>query len=113
MGERTPRAEEPITFHPVAVETLMANLPKKAQGQAVRKCRQVIAAAPSDAGYELHGPLHGFRGIHTSRYRIIWRVLRPQPEDEVAEICYFGKRAEGDEVDAYNQFAKLFGLPNY
>jgi hypothetical protein len=108
-----PSEEEPITFHPVGVETLLG-LPRKVQRQALRKARLTIAAAPAAAGYPLRRPLHGFRGIHTSRFRIIWRVLLHRHTDfEVAEICYIGKRTEGDEDDAYVEFARLFGLPDY
>jgi mRNA-degrading endonuclease RelE of RelBE toxin-antitoxin system len=85
-------------------------LPKKVQKQALRKVREVVDSAPSDAGYPLHGSLKGYRGIHTSRYRIIWRILAMRDGAEIAEICYVGKRAEGDREDAYEEFVRAFGV---
>lgn len=70
-----------------------------------------IEAAPASAGYPLHKPLQGFRGIHSGRYRIIWRLLTLEGGEQVAEVVYVGIRSEGDERDAYAEFARLFGLP--
>lgn len=97
------------TFHRIGVESLLT-LPKKVQKQALRKVREVIGASPAEAGYPLHGPLKDFRGIHTGRYRIIWRILALADGEEVAEICYVGKRAEGDREDAYEEFARAFDI---
>lgn len=97
------------TFRPVGVESLLLS-PKKVQKQALKKVREVIDSAPADAGYPLHGSLKGYRGIHTGRYRIIWRILALRDGGEVAEICYVGKRAEGDREDAYEEFARIFSI---
>ena len=91
------------------VESLL-ELPAKIQKQAVRKMA-TIEAAPSSAGYPLRKPLQGFRGIHSGRYRIIWRLLTLENGEHVAEVVYVGIRSAGDEGDAYAEFARLFGLP--
>ncbi|CAN5535264.1 hypothetical protein BH20ACT10_BH20ACT10_00950 [soil metagenome] len=98
------------TFHRVGVESLLA-LPKKVQKQSLKKVREVIDSAPAEAGYPLHGSLKDYRGIHTGRYRIIWRILELRDGEEIAEICYVGKRAEGDLEDAYEEFARAFDIP--
>jgi mRNA-degrading endonuclease RelE of RelBE toxin-antitoxin system len=91
------------------VESLL-DLPSNIQKQAVRKI-QTIEAAPASAGYPLRKPLQGFRGIHSGRYRIIWQLLTLEGGEQVAEVVYVGIRSEGDERDAYAEFARLFGLP--
>ena len=91
------------------VERLL-ELPPRIQKQAIRKM-QTIEAAPASAGYPLRRPLQGFRGIHSGRYRIIWRLLTLEGGEQVAEVVYVGIRSEGDERDAYAEFARLFGLP--
>jgi mRNA-degrading endonuclease RelE of RelBE toxin-antitoxin system len=91
------------------VESLL-DLPTSIQKQAVRKMR-TIEAAPASAGYPLRRPLQGFRGIHSGRYRIIWRLLTLEDGEQVAGVVYVGIRSEGDERDAYTEFARLFGLP--
>ena len=93
------------------VESLL-ELPSSIQKQAVRKM-QTIEAGPSSAGYPLRRPLQGFRGIHSGRYRIIWRLLALEDGERVAEVVYVGIRAEGDERDAYAEFARIFSLPDY
>lgn len=93
----------------IGVETLL-ELPRGIQRQAVRKMA-TIEAAPASAGYPLHKPLQGFRGIHSGRYRIIWRLLTLEDGEQVAEVVYVGIRSEGDERDAYAEFARLLGLP--
>ena len=90
------------------VESLL-ELPAKVQKQAVRKM-ETIEAAPASAGYPLRKPLQDFRGIHSGRYRIIWRLLVVE-EGRTAEIVYVGIRSGGDDRDAYSEFARLFGLP--
>lgn len=85
-------------------------LPKKVQKQALKKVREVIGSAPAEAGYPLHGTLKDYRGIHTGRHRIIWRVIALRGGEEIAEICYVGKRAKGDRDDAYEEFARAFGI---
>ena len=55
--------------------------------------------------------LQEFRGIHSGRYRIIWRLLTLEGGEQVAEVVFVGIRAQGDERDAYAEFARLFGLP--
>ena len=93
----------------VGVETLL-ELPAKIQKQALRKM-ETIEAAPASAGYPLRKPLQNFRGIHSGRYRIIWRLLTLEDGEPVAEVVYGGIRSQGDERDAYNEFTRLFGLP--
>ena len=89
----------------------MLELPAKIQKQAVRKMA-TIEAAPSSAGYPLRRPLEeGFRGIHSGRYRIIWRLLMLENGEQIAEVVYVGIRSAGDDSDAYAEFARLFGLP--
>lgn len=91
------------------IESLLER-PANIQKQAVRKMA-TIGAAPSSAGYPLRRPLQGFRGIHSGRYRIIWRLLTLERCEQVAEVVYVGIRSAGDESDAYAEFARLFGLP--
>jgi mRNA-degrading endonuclease RelE of RelBE toxin-antitoxin system len=98
------------TFHVVAVESLL-RLPKQVQKQALKKVRDVVDVAPTSAGYPLKRELHGFRGIHAGRYRIIWRILSLESGEEIAEICYVGVRKEGDREDAYSEFVRLFEIP--
>jgi mRNA-degrading endonuclease RelE of RelBE toxin-antitoxin system len=91
------------------VESLL-ELPVKIQRQAVRKMA-TIEAAPSSAGYPLRKPCKGFRGIHSGRYRIVWKLLTLEDGAQVADVVYVGFRSEGDERDAYAEFSRLFGLP--
>jgi mRNA-degrading endonuclease RelE of RelBE toxin-antitoxin system len=91
------------------VESLL-ELPVKIQRQAVRKMA-TIEAAPSSAGYPLRKPLHGFCGIHSGRYRIVWKLLTLEDGAQAADVEYVGIRSEGDERDAYAEFSRLFGLP--
>lgn len=91
------------------VESLL-ELPTKIQRQALRRM-ETIEAAPASAGYPLRKPLHDFRGIHSGRYRIVWRLLALEGGEQVAEVVFIGIRAQGDERDAYAEFARLFGLP--
>ncbi len=100
-----------LVVHRVGVESLI-ELPPTIQKQAVRKMR-TIEAAPTSAGYPLRGPLQGFRAVHSGRYRIIWRLLTLQDGEQIPEVVYVGIRAEGDERDAYTEFARLFGLPGF
>lgn len=73
---------------------------------------KTIEAAPASAGYPLRKPLQDFRGIHSGRYRILWRLLALEDDTQVAEVVYVGIRSEGDERDAYAEFTRLFGLPD-
>ncbi len=107
MRRTNPRRK--LLVSKIGVESLL-ELPQRIQRQAVRKMA-TIEAAPASAGYPLHKPLQGFRGIHSGRYRIIWRLLTLEDGEQVAEVVYVGIRAEGDERDAYAEFARLFGLP--
>ncbi len=107
MKGHSPRRK--LLVNRTGVESLL-ELPTKIQRQAVRKM-ETIEAAPASAGYPLRGPLQGFRGIHSGRYRIIWRLLTLQDGERVAEVVYVGIRSEGDERDAYAEFTRLFGLP--
>jgi mRNA-degrading endonuclease RelE of RelBE toxin-antitoxin system len=93
------------------VESLL-ELPSSIQKQAVRKM-QTIEVAPASAGYPLRKPLQGLRDIHSGRYRIIWRLLTLEDGEQIAEVVYVGIRSEGDERDAYAEFARLFGLPGF
>ena len=86
----------------------LLDLPTKVQRQVVRKLRDV-EAAPESLGYPLRRPLQGFRGIHSGRYRIIWRVLTLDSGERIAEVCYVGIRAQGDERDAHTEAEKIFG----
>jgi mRNA-degrading endonuclease RelE of RelBE toxin-antitoxin system len=104
---RAPRRR--LLLNRTGVESLL-ELPSNIQKQAVRKM-EMIEAAPASAGYPLRKPLQGFRGIHSGRYRIIWRLLTLEGGEQVAEVVYVGIRSEGDERDAYAEFARLFGLP--
>ena len=100
-----------LVVNRVGVESLL-ELPSRIQKQAVRKMR-TIETAPTSVGYSLRGPLRGFRGIHSGRYRIIWRLLTLEDGEQIAEVVYVGIRSEGDERDAYAEFARLFGLPDF
>jgi len=85
-----------------------SELPAKVQRQVLRKLRDV-EAAPESSGYPLRRPLHGFRGIHSGRYRIIWRMSRLEGGERAAEVCYVGIRSQGDERDAYTEAERIFG----
>jgi mRNA-degrading endonuclease RelE of RelBE toxin-antitoxin system len=90
----------------VGVESLL-ELPKDVERQAVRKM-ETIEAAPESAGYPLRKPLQGFRGIHSGRYRVVWRLLTLEGGEVAAEVVYVGIRSEGDERDAYAELHRLF-----
>ncbi len=109
MRGNNPRRK--LLINKTGVESLL-ELPTNIQKQAVRKM-ETIEAAPASAGYPLRRPLQGFRGIHSGRYRIIWRLLTLEDGEQVAEVAYVGIRSEGDERDAYAEFARLFGLPGF
>src|SRR3712207_83218 len=94
---RPPRRK--LLVNRIGVETLL-ELPPTIQKQALRKM-ETVEAAPASAGYPLRRPLQGFRGIHSGRYRIIWRLLTLEDGEQVAEVVYVGFRSEGDERDAY------------
>ena len=106
---RPPRRK--LLVNRIGVETLL-ELPPTIQKQALRKM-ETVEAAPASAGYPLRRPLQGFRGIHSGRYRIIWRLLTLEDGEQVAEVVYVGIRSEGDERDAYAEFSRLFGLPDF
>ena len=109
MRGNNPRRK--LLVNKTGVESLL-ELPANIQKQAVRKM-ETIEAAPASAGYLLRRPIQGFRGIHSGRYRIIWRLLSLEDGEQVAEVVYVGIRSEGDERDAYAEFARLFGLPGF
>lgn len=109
MVRKNPKSK--LMFSRVGVETLL-ELPKNVQKQALRKM-ETIEASPAGAGYPLHKPLQGYRGIHFGRYRIIWSLLTLGEEEEVAQVVFVGIRAEGDSRDAYAELSKLFGLPGF
>ena len=91
----------------IALEGLL-ELPVKTQRQVLRKLRDV-EAAPENIGYPLRRPLRGFRGVHSGRYRIIWRMVRLESGERAAEVCHVGIRSQGDERDAYTEAEKIFG----
>ncbi|MDP9410027.1 MAG: hypothetical protein M3P70_05895 [Actinomycetota bacterium] len=104
MGTSTPKRR--LFANRAGVESLL-ELPKNIQRQALRKMG-TIEAAPESAGYPLRNPLQGFRGIHSGRYRIIWRLLTLEAGEVAAEVVYVGIRSEGDQRDAYAELQKLF-----
>jgi mRNA-degrading endonuclease RelE of RelBE toxin-antitoxin system len=106
---RPPRRK--LLVNRIGVETLL-ELPPTIQKQALRKM-ETVEAAPASAGYPLRRPLQGFRGIHSGRYRIIWRLLTLEDGEQVAEVVYVGIRSEGDERDAYAEYSRLLGLPDF
>jgi mRNA-degrading endonuclease RelE of RelBE toxin-antitoxin system len=106
---RPPRRK--LLVNRIGVETLLELLPN-IQKQVLRKM-ETVEAAPASAGYPLRRPLQGFRGIHSGRYRIIWRLLTLEDGEQVAEVVYVGIRSEGDERDAYAEFSRLLGLPDF
>ena len=108
MRGRPPRRR--LLVNRTGVESLL-ELPKKVQQQALRKM-ETIEATPASTGYPLRKPLQNFRGIHSGRYRIIWRLIALEDGEQIAEIVYVGIRSEGDERDAYTEFTRLFGLPD-
>lgn len=91
----------------VALEGLL-ELPAKVQRQVLRKLRDV-EAAPENVGYPLRRPLHGFRGIHSGRYRVLRRMVGLESGEKAAEVCYVGIRSQGDERDAYTEAERIFG----
>ena len=106
---RAPRRK--LLVNRTGVETLL-ELPPTIQKQALRTM-ETVEAAPASAGYPLRRPLQGFRGIHSGRYRIIWRLLTLEDGEQVAEVVYVGIRSEGDERDEYAEFSRLLGLPDF
>lgn len=107
MRGHSPRRK--LLVNKTGVESLL-ELPAKIQKQAVRKMK-TIEAAPASAGYPLRAELRGYRGIHSGRYRLIWRLLALEDGEWVAEVVYVGIRSEDDDRDAYAEFSRLFGLP--
>ena len=103
----TPSPKRRLFVNRVGVESLL-ELPKTIQRQALRKM-ETIEAAPESAGYPLRSPLQGFRGIHSGRYRVIWRIITLEEGETAAEVVYVGIRAEGDQRDAYAELQRLFG----
>ena len=103
----TPSPKRRLFVNSVGVESLL-ELPKTIQRQALRKM-ETIEATPESAGYPLRKPLQGFRGIHSGRYRVIWRLLTLEEGETAAEVVYVGIRAEGDQRDAYAELQRLFG----
>ena len=103
----TPSPKRRLFVNSVGVESLL-ELPKTIQRQALSKM-ETIEAAPESAGYPLRKPLQGFRGIHSGRYRVIWRLLTLEEGETAAEVVYVGIRAEGDQRDAYAELQRLFG----
>jgi mRNA-degrading endonuclease RelE of RelBE toxin-antitoxin system len=101
-----PRPKRRLFVNRVGVESML-ELPKSIQRQALRKL-ETIEAAPESAGYPLRRPLQGYRGIHSGRYRIIWRLITLDQGETAAEVVYVGIRAEGDQRDAYAELQKLF-----
>lgn len=89
-----------VVFNEYGLESLL-RLQPSIQKQVLKKAREVVGAAPETAGYPLKRELAGFRGIHTDRYRIIWRILTLESGEAMADISYVGIRAEGDRRDAY------------
>ena len=102
----TPGPKRRLFVNRAGVESLL-KLPKKVQRQALMKM-ETIEVAPESAGYPLRKPLQGFRGIHSGRYRIIWRLLTLEVGDIAAEVVYARIRAEGDLRDAYAELLRLF-----
>jgi mRNA-degrading endonuclease RelE of RelBE toxin-antitoxin system len=102
----TPGPRRRLFVNRMGVESLL-KLPKNIQRQTLRKM-ETIEAAPESAGYPLRKPLQGFRGIHSGRYRIIWRLLTLEEGEVAAEVVYAGIRSEGDGRDAYAELQRLF-----
>ncbi len=105
MKGRNPKRK--LVVNKVGVESLL-ELPPDVQKQAVRKMA-TIEAAPESAGYPLRGSLHGFRSIHSGRYRIIWRLRTLGDGEQIPEVVYVGIRAEGDKRDSYREVERVLG----
>jgi mRNA-degrading endonuclease RelE of RelBE toxin-antitoxin system len=105
MGRQSPRGR--LFVNRVGLESLL-ELPRTIQRQALRKM-ETIEAAPGSAGYPLRKPLQRFRGIHSGRYRIIWKILTLEEGETAAEVVYVGIRSDGDQRDAYAELQRLFG----
>jgi len=69
---------------------------------------ETIEAVPESAGYPLRKPLQGFRGIHSGRYRVVWKLLTLEEGEVAAEVVYVGIRSEGGQRDAYAELQRLF-----
>ncbi len=102
----TPGPKRRLFVNRAGVESLL-ELPRTIQRQALRKM-ETIEAAPESAGYPLRKPLQGFRGIHSGRYRILWRLLTLEAGEVAAEVVYVGIRSEDEQRDAYAELQKLF-----
>ena len=102
----TPSPKRRLFVNRVGVESLL-ELPKSIQRQALRKM-ETIEAAPESAGYPLRKPLQGFRGIHSGRYRVIWRIITLEEGETAAEESML-ESAPRVIRDAYAELQRLFG----
>lgn len=95
-------------FTRTGAESLTA-IPKDGQAKVLRRAK-TIESAPDTLGTPLRRELKGYRSVHVSRYRIIWRVNVLPNGSRIPEIVYVGIRKEGDEADAYNRVAQALGI---
>ncbi len=63
-----------------------------------------LATDPEHQGKALLGPLRGYRSIHVSRFRVIYRVIRDQVE---VIVLAAGIRKEGSRDDVYELAKRL------
>ena len=59
---------------------------------------------PDKQGFPLVRDLKGLRSLHFSRYRIIYKVQRP---NRVVLVITVGRRKDGDDNDIYSLLKKL------
>ena len=96
-----------VVFNEFGLSSFL-KLPKAVQKQALKKIYEVVGASPESAGYPLKRELSGFRGIHTNRYRIVWRALTLASGEVIADISYVGIRKEGNKrQDIYAEAQKM------
>lgn len=97
-----------VRLTPTAKSMLAAMRDRRIQ-EKIRDRIDELARDPEKQGNPLIGELTGYRSVRAvgQRYRIIYRVHRPQAEVLVVAV---GIRKEGDRSDVYTLARKLLRL---
>lgn len=97
-----------VRLTPTAKSMLAAMRDRRIQ-EKIRDRIDELARYPEKQGNPLIGELTGYRSVRAvgQRYRIIYRVHRPQAEVLVVAV---GIRKEGDRSDVYTLASKLLRL---
>lgn len=91
-----------IKYTPTCVE-MLRQIQQPHRGTILDRIGQ-LAEDPEKQGKPLLGPLAGHRGLHVSRYRVVFQVVRDQVE---VLILVAGLRREGAKDDVYELAKKL------